>query len=382
MSHKITTEINKMCNSFSLVDGWRIANPHKRKYTWLQGITNKQARLDYILCSDAILSISSSFGIEPKYRSDHSPISFLLQIIPHTQGKGTWKMNNSLLSDPDFISLIKRSINDIKQTYTATPYLPEFINNCNRNLDLMISPCLFWETILVTLRGIIITYASRKKRTQNRERNTLEQNIKLLDDKVNTGIASLEEFNQLAILIYQLILARKNDLNGAYIRSRAEWIEFGEKPSRYFFNLENRNRINKNMSEIKVDENTTLTKQPEILEAMRAFYKNLYTKRENPSHTDLNLILNTTQLTEHEKTSLECLISKEELDRALSQMKNNKSPGMNGFSPEFFKKFRPQLGWFFLDSINERFNKGYLPESQTQGLITCIPKTGKARNLI
>ena len=63
-------------------------------------------------------------------------------------------------------------------------------------------------------------------------------------------------------------------------------------------------------------------------------------------------------------------------------MKNNKSPGMDGYSPEFFKKFWDQLGWFFLESINESFANGQLTESQTQGMITCIPKSGKARNLL
>ena len=89
-----------------------------------------------------------------------------------------------------------------------------------------------------------------------------------------------------------------------------------------------------------------------------------------------------TQLSQQEKKFLETAITKEELDLALSQMKNNKSPGLDRYSPEFFKKFWPQLGWFFLDSINTSFTLGRLPDSQTQGLITCIPKTGKARNLI
>ena len=87
-------------------------------------------------------------------------------------------------------------------------------------------------------------------------------------------------------------------------------------------------------------------------------------------------------MTPEEKAQLELRISKTELDQALTSMKNNKSPGMDGYSPEFFKKFWDQLGWFFLESINESFANGQLTESQTQGMITCIPKTGKARNLL
>ena len=63
-------------------------------------------------------------------------------------------------------------------------------------------------------------------------------------------------------------------------------------------------------------------------------------------------------------------------------MKNNKSPGLDGYSPIFKKKFWPQLGWFFLEYIHECFEKNELTQSLTQGLITCIPKVGKARDLM
>ena len=63
-------------------------------------------------------------------------------------------------------------------------------------------------------------------------------------------------------------------------------------------------------------------------------------------------------------------------------MKNNKSPGLDGYSAEFFKIFWPQLGHFFLECINECFINNCLTDSMTQGLITCLPKPGKPRNLI
>ena len=70
------------------------------------------------------------------------------------------------------------------------------------------------------------------------------------------------------------------------------------------------------------------------------------------------------------------------MDEALKQLKNNKSPGIDGYSPEFFKKFWPQLGHFYLDCINECYKNGQLTDSLSQGIITCLPKPGKAWNLI
>ena len=180
----------------------------------------------------------------------------------------------------------------------------------------------------------------------------------------------------------ELIDIRKEELKGAYIRSRAEWLEFGEKPSRFFSNLENRNRVNKNISEI-VTEQKTITKQSEILEEVKNFYDQLYKQNDQPRE----LIDNThnpipTILTESEKEKLDLPITKSEIDDSLLQLKNNKTPGLDGYSAEFFKKFWAQLGNSFLACINECFQNNCLTQSQTQGLITCLPKSGKARNLL
>ena len=78
-------------------------------------------------------------------------------------------------------------------------------------------------------------------------------------------------------------------------------------------------------------------------------------------------------------TDLDGEISMEELTRALNETKNNKSPGADGYPIEFYKFFWDKIGWFLLRAINENFeNKSFSP-SQSQGVITCIPKGDKNR---
>ena len=45
----------------------------------------------------------------------------------------------------------------------------------------------------------------------------------------------------------------------------------------------------------------------------------------------------------------------DEASSALRKMKNNKSPGSDGFTSEFFKFFWRQLGHFIVRSLNEGF---------------------------
>lgn len=55
------------------------------------------------------------------------------------------------------------------------------------------------------------------------------------------------------------------------------------------------------------------------------------------------------------------------------KMKNNKSPGSDGFSAEFFKFFFKDLKIFIKNAINEGYDLGGLSITQRQGLITCLP---------
>ena len=64
---------------------------------------------------------------------------------------------------------------------------------------------------------------------------------------------------------------------------------------------------------------------------------------------------------------------------ALKNMKNGKSPGIDGFTEEFYKFFWNDLGTFLIKSFNYSFEMKTLSISQTQGLITCIPKEGKSK---
>ena len=68
-----------------------------------------------------------------------------------------------------------------------------------------------------------------------------------------------------------------------------------------------------------------------------------------------------------------------ELGIALKNMKNNKSPGLDGFTVEFFKFFWIAIGYYILKSLNYGYRTGSLSVTQKQGVITCIPKPNKSR---
>ena len=58
-------------------------------------------------------------------------------------------------------------------------------------------------------------------------------------------------------------------------------------------------------------------------------------------------------------------------------MKNNKSPGSDGLTTEFYKIFWSTLKTFYISSINFSYNNGSLTALQKQGIITLLPKKDK-----
>ena len=66
----------------------------------------------------------------------------------------------------------------------------------------------------------------------------------------------------------------------------------------------------------------------------------------------------------------------------MNSIKITKALGSDGFTAEFLKFFRLQLGFFVVRSLNDGFRKGELSTTQKEGVIICIPKGDKSKDLI
>ena len=67
-------------------------------------------------------------------------------------------------------------------------------------------------------------------------------------------------------------------VKGAQIRSRAHWIENGEKSTKYFYGLENKSQADNTIYELNI-KGDLITDDSQILENLRNFYEVLYTSK-------------------------------------------------------------------------------------------------------
>ena len=105
---------------------------------------------------------------------------------------------------------------------------------------------------------------------------------------------------------HELCLIYENKGNGSIVRSKTKWTEQGEKPTKYFFNLERRNYNHKTIKELKHPDGTPVTKDDEILKEIEIFYKDLFT-----STTSAENALFKTFIANLELTKLEDSVSSE-----------------------------------------------------------------------
>ena len=110
----------------------------------------------------------------------------------------------------------------------------------NEHFQFVINDQLFLETLLMNIRGKTISYSSYKKKKSINKEKTLIKEIREIEQSLTQEKVETLESKQI-----ELDKLRKEKMNGIYIRSRATWLNEGEKPSKYFLRLESNNYTKK-----------------------------------------------------------------------------------------------------------------------------------------
>lgn len=138
-------EVIKLQEKINLVDPWRINNPVAITYIWSKKTPIKQARLDFFLISEELMSLLHSVSILPGYRTDHSIIELQLKFNNFTKGKGFWRFNNFLLRDPTYVQKVKDTIAKTEFEYREPGYPVE------PEISTYIDDDLFLEILLMKI---------------------------------------------------------------------------------------------------------------------------------------------------------------------------------------------------------------------------------------
>lgn len=353
-------QLSALLDEYHLTDSWKARNPTSTRGTFHR--QQYSARLDYLFVSDFLITSTTSVGITPEPLSDHSTISIHFKVQTTQRGPGFWRMNNSLLADPNFISKMRTNILE-----SLEEDLPD--------------PNLKWEWIKYKIRSFAISFGIERAREQKRLVHSLERRLNELA-KDHDLTATPDIVSEVQSIKRELAEIQQLQANKAIFRTRANWTQMGEKPTAYFLGLEKRLAKNRTITSLKDEHGRIYTSNNDILEYEKRYFQEIF--HEDLSNLDPleDLPLqkdDIPQVSEAHRAIANLPFTPRDFHIALKQLNKNKSPGSDGLTPELYLAFWDILQDHFFQSISFSLDTGLLPQEQRVGIITLVPKKADDR---
>ena len=155
----------------------------------------------------------------------------------------------------------------------------------------------------------------------------------------------------------------------------------GEKNTKYFLNLEKQHFNQKYIKKLIIQDSIEVTDPHQISEEQQKHFENLYRSKQSQGQEDYSdfLYSNNNQkiLISIDKELCDSPLRLEEIGKTLKQLQNDKIPGSDGFTTNFYKFFWQDLREFLFDSCKYSFEHGMLTSDQRRGILNLIPKGNK-----
>ena len=352
-----------------LIDIWRELNPSKRRFSWRRCQPLQQSRIDYFLISKDLFTSQRVIraDIDPGVRSDHSIIVLEIIMAFGKRGPGLWRFNNTLLNNEQLTESIRSEIMSAK--------------HLEGEYGIIENQGVLLEVLLGKIRAQCIRQSKLLARERRRVEIVLEDKLKRTEELLEeaNSEAILEEYNEIKRELddYKTEAAKK-----AMIYSKAKWLEQGERPTKYFLNLEKKRSSEKTIHVLETDDGELISGNRQILSACKIYYEELHKSTIPP--VDQSLYMEGMQipmLDDQERGLCNGLITGEECFNALKSMGGNKAPSVSGFNKEFILFFWDAIGEIIVRYINEAYNAGSFFVTQRRGVLTLIPKAGDQTKL-
>ena len=360
------TTLKSLVSNFHLIDSFRKLNPTLKLYTWYRdshdpSVPVQASRLDRFYISKNIEKFIVDTQIVHFTQSDHDAV--VLTMVGNSSlsyGTGYWKCNNSHLNH----TILKTFITDL----------------INRELKFHSFSLEFWDILKSKIKNEIIKFSKQISRLKFQEIKSLKREYYLLRQKYDS--TDNEELSlQLQELRLNIKELQHTMYQGSIIRSKATILDNNEKPSQFFFQLENRNGNKKTINEIEYN-NVTYNTSSDMLHCFETYYKDLFKAEVIDDNLADEFLSGLPQLTPDDNQFLIGPIKKEEIWKSLTMMDNNKSPGPDGLTKEFYVAFFDTLGDSLVKLYNLIFESNTLSDSQKISYITLLCKDPQNSNLM
>ena len=354
-NEKSKEEVENIMDEYSLKDVWRIQNPEKREYSWFK-IQNpvKASRIDFALVSAGLDQRIKAVEYIPGIKTDHRALYILLQTSPNDRGRGYWKMNCNLLRNQEFLNMMEE---EIQSSLSSTVQKP---------------PQQTWEILKARIKKATIKFSRTTASETSLVVAELLEKVNEYEERLPLDEQEHELWQKTKLELEDKIMDKTK---GMIFRSKVKWYEEGEKNTKYFYSLEKARYNAKTCYKLIDEEGQEIENQDKILEVQKSFYQNLYSKDEEVSFDMKNT--SGIKVPKEIKQAQNQQIEIKEIEAAIKEMNNNKTPGFDGIPVDFYKVFWTSVKEPFMAMVNDAYEQQSLHSTAREGILNLIPKPKK-----
>ncbi len=353
-------ELKGIMEENEMVDIWRERNEGIREFSRQQLVKNSMcaSRIDFMICKRDFMKVVDNIYYKETSISDHKIVWAQVDLSGMKRGPGLWILNTGLLKEISFKEGIEKLIKEEQKN--------QLYKEDKR---------IWWDNAKYRIREYAKDLSKMMKRARNFKENEIRKELK--DIWTEGG----ENGQNIFILEEKLKEIEEIKFRGEMLRSKAKYVVEGEKCTKFFFNLEKSRQREGMIKEIK-GENGKIVKETEhILKEITEFYKKLFSK-ERIEGTEKYFLIGKIRkkLDLEDKKLSDEEIKKEEIECAIMQLNNGKSPRRDGIPNEFYKHFKEVLAPILKEVYDEVFKREETSNFMGIGVIKLIYKKRGDKN--
>ncbi|GJS81568.1 RNA-directed DNA polymerase, eukaryota [Tanacetum coccineum] len=290
---------------------------------------------------------------------------------------GRWNGESIIMGDFNEVRSSEERRGSCFNPYSAR-YFDRFISNA-RLVDVTLEGYAFtWAhpsaSKMSKLDRFLVSDA--KKLEISGSKNEMISELGAIDKDMDRGVFDDDTVFRRFELKHKLLNVSEMESKDNFQKSKVKWAVEGDENSKFFHGIINKRRAQLAIRGIFVD--GFWETEPGMIKD--AFFNHFASRFKEPANHrfKLNFEFNK-KLHQNQMEDLERSVSRDEIRRAVWSCGDNKSPGPDGFTFEFFKKYWDCIGSDFCEAVEYFFVNSSFSKGCNSSFVALIPKVMDAK---
>ena len=301
----------------AVIDPFRVQCP-KRKIFSFSAAQGKSRGDRVYVNEDSIAAVNKLRYINTPFLTAHKIMTFDWQEDKKI-GPSPWKMNSSVIHD----SLYVTEIEEIFQELEALQ-IP--------------NPVEWWDLFIMVVQGTTMSYTKRKAKIKNSLKAFLTAKVEDFEKADNSSERGRPAYRYYKSRLNDLL---RGEIRGHEIRTKGQpQYELNEPDISTYSKFEKRYQAQSVIYQLANDKGEIETENDALLGTAEKYYTKLFGKGKVNWGKQQKLLQNVgKRISTADKAALDASLTIEELEKSVMSLLSNKSPGPDGITAEFYKKF-------------------------------------------